>query len=178
MPQGIELEMLRYRPNKVSYWLALCGIVCMVVAFSITYSSIKIPLYSSFNMLGITNAGFATTLDILINILLLLFLFLSASRMESYSKVYGIISLVGGVFEIIRPFSFTLSLVNAHSGNPETGYTGEQVLATDLFPVVLIFYIISGVLFLIAGFISIYQGLTLRKYLATVKPIENERIKQ
>jgi len=178
MPQGIELEMLRYRPNKVSYWLALLGIVCMVVSFSITYSSIKIPLLSSFNMLGITNAGLATTLDILLNILLMLFLFLSASRMESYSKLYGIVSLVCGAYEIIRPFLYNLALVNARSGNPETGYHGDQILATGLFPIIMAFYVVSGVLFIIAGFVSIYQGLTLRKYLATVKPIENERIKQ
>jgi len=178
MPQGIELEMLRYRPNKVSYWLSLFGIVCMVVAFSITYSSIKIPLYSSFNMLGITNAGLATTLDILLNILLMLFLFLGASRMEGYSKLYGIVSLCGGIFELVRPFLYTLSLVNAHSGNEETGFNGDQVLATNLFPIILAFYVVSGALLVVAGFVSIYQGITLRKYLATVKPIENERIKQ
>ena len=73
-PKGIEIEMLRYRPNKASYKMTLFGIIAFALAFAIHYSGTSISgSGGSFSFLGSTNLGFWNFFDILLNILLLLF---------------------------------------------------------------------------------------------------------
>lgn len=166
LPKGIQLEMLRYRPNKISYMFGLLAAIFLAVGFCCFYSGteIVVNVNKEFNLLGLKNAGICEGIDIVINILSMLFLFLAAIRMEFYSKSLGIASICMGAFAILRVFLLPLSLLTQGSMN------------SVIFTLVLIFYVLSGACSIIAGFLSIYRGASLRKYLETVKPIENEKV--
>lgn len=165
-PKGIQLEMLRYRPNKISYMFGLGAALFLALGFCCFYSGTEytVNVNKPFNLLGITNEGICQGIDIVINILSLLFLFLAAIRMEFYSKSLGIASICMGAFAIIRVFLLPLSL------------RVQGSMTVVIFVLVAIFYIISGAMSIVAGFLSIYRGAALRKYLETVKPIENEKV--
>lgn len=163
-PEGIEKDMLRYRSNSISSNLSYLGIALDACAFCVIYSTTKISKTDNFTLLGINNSGFWAGFDVLLNIVTLLFLFMASSRMKNYSKGWGIFSIALGAFFVVRPFLYPLSLFN--SGIlPATPYTWSVIL-----------FICSGACLIIAGFLSIYRGAALRKYLKTVKAIENEKV--
>jgi len=150
-PKGIEIEMLRYRPNKISYNFDLGGIIFIAIGFSLLYSTLK-------------TGNMYCSIDILYNILLLLFLFMAAEKMKVYSKSWGIFTISAGIFQVIRIFLF-----------PFSSYMDGSI-PMSRYILVMVYYLISAVFLIIAGFISIYRGITLMNYLKTVKPIENEQI--
>ena len=164
-PKGIQVEMLRYRPNKGSYFLSLLSIVCFAVAFCVFYSSTDLPTgRESFNLFGSNVAGPWLGIDIVLNIVLMLFMFFATIEMKSYSLTLGYVSVGLGAFQIVRIFMLPLSLLNVGSMKPA------------IFTTMLIMYVLSGTFAILAGFLSVYRGTALRKYLKTVKPIENEKV--
>ena len=164
-PKGIQVEMLRYRPNKGSYFLSLLSIVCFAVAFCVFYSSTDLPTgRESFNLFGSNVAGPWLGIDIVLNIILMLFMFFATIEMKSYSLTLGYVSVGLGAFQIVRIFMLPLSLLNVGSMKPA------------IFTTMLIMYVLSGTFAILAGFLSVYRGTALRKYLKTVKPIENEKV--
>ena len=164
-PKGIEVEMLRYRPNKASYKMTLFGIIAFALAFAIHYSGTSISgSGGSFSFLGSTNLGFWNFFDILLNILLLLFFLTSAMEMEAYSVRFGIAAIAGGVFQALRPLLFVLAVFQ--SGN----------MNATIFGIVTSLYIVSGVFIVVSGILAIIRGTKLRAYLKDVAPMQNERI--
>lgn len=164
-PKGVQVEMLRYRPNKGSYFLSLLSIVCFAVAFCCFYSTTDLPTgRESFNLFGSNVAGPWLGIDIVLNIVLMLFMFFATIEMKSYSLILGYASVGIGAFQIVRIFMLPLSLLNVGSMKPA------------IFTTMLIMYVLSGSFAILAGFLSVYRGTALRKYLKTVKPIENEKV--
>lgn len=164
-PQGIQLDMLRYRPNKVSYTLGLLAAVFLAVGFCCFYSGTELGAGSdAFNLLGSKKPGPWLGVDIVINILMMLFMLFSAMRMKDYSLQMGYFSIGMGAFQIIRIFLLPLSLMNCGT------------MKVVIFFLVLGFYLASGICSVFGGFLSIYRGTALRKYLKTVNPIENEKV--
>lgn len=163
-PEGIQVDMLRYRPNKISFNLAILGIVCIVLSFCLFYSTSKISVGTSFNLLGITSPGIWIAIDILINIVVLIFLFLASVRMQAFSRVFGIASIVLGVFHVIRPFTLALEMTSA------------GCLEANIYTAILILFITAGACLIIAGIVSIMRGTILKDYLSKHTAIENERV--
>lgn len=164
-PQGVQLEMLRYRPNKVSYMLGLLAAVFLAIGFCCFYSGTELGAGNDdFSLLGSKAPGPWLGIDIVINILMMLFMLFSAMRMKDYSLQMGYFSIGMGVFQIIRIFLLPLSLMRCGTMN------------LIIFFLILGFYIASGVCSVLGGFLSIYRGTALRKYLETVNPIENEKV--
>ena len=118
----------------------------------------------SFNLFGSNVAGPWLGIDIVLNIVLMLFMFFATIEMKSYSLTLGYTSVCLGAFQIVRIFMLPLSLLN--SGN----------MKPAIFTTMLIMYVLSGTFAILAGFLSVYRGTALRKYLKTVKPIENEKV--
>ncbi len=164
-PKGIQLDMLRYRPNKYSYVLGLLSAVLLAVGFCVFYSGTEISTTEkAFSFLGTSNPGPWQGVDIVINILALLFLFLCSAKMESYSRSMGIVSILIGVFSLVRAYLLPLALLVQGS------------MSLPIFISIVVFYSVSGAFSIIAGFLSIYRGRALMKYLKSVKPIENEKV--
>ena len=164
-PEGIQQEMLRYRNNGVSSSLGYIGLISLIVAFCFQYSNTKITNKDVINLFGITSNGFLCAFDILVNILLMLFLFMAISRMKVYSSCWGIFSICTGVFEVIRPFIYPIALLRA------------GLMSGWLYTLYLICSLIAAASFVTAGFLSIYRGAALRNYLKTVDAIEGEKVK-
>lgn len=163
-PEGIHLEMLRYRPNKTSYMLGLLAAVFLAVGFCSFYSGTELNKIAGFNLFGSSMPGPWLGVDIVINILMLLFMLFSAMRMKDYSVQMGGVSIGLGVFQIIRIFLLPLSL------------TTIGCMSGVIFTLLTVFYTISGVCSIFAGILAIKLGHSLIAYLKTVKPIENEKV--
>lgn len=164
-PQGVQLEMLRYRPNKISYTFGILAAVFFAVGFCCFYSGTELGAGSdNFSLLGSKAPGPWLGIDIVINILMMLFMLFSAMRMKDYSLQMGYFSIGMGVFQIIRIFLLPLSLMRCGT------------MDIIIFFLILGFYIASGVCSILGGFLSIYRGTALRKFLETVNPIENEKV--
>ncbi len=156
--------MLRYRPNKLAYMLGLGAAVLLAVGFCCFYSGTELDKISDFNLLGITTPGPILGIDIVINILMMLFMLFSAMEMKNYSLKLGYVSMGIGAFQIVRIFLLPLSLTTIGCMNG------------IIFTLITVFYSISGAFSIIAGFLSVYRGTALRNYLKTVAPIENEKV--
>lgn len=162
--KNLQIDMLRYRDNKLATTLGYIGMLCFILAFCFIYSTIKISDSDSINLLGITQSGFLCGLDIFINIIMLLFLFLAINQIKVYSKKWAFATIGLGAFQILRAFLYPLSLLNA------------GILDGGLFTVVLILYILCGALLIFSGIVTVLLHNTLENYLKTVKAIENERL--
>jgi hypothetical protein len=164
-PEGIEKDMLRYRDNKISSSLGYLSLLCDSAGFCLIYSSTAISGQDSVSILGIASSGFWAGFDVILNILMLLFLFMAISKMRAYSKGWGVFSITQGIFQIIRPFVYPLALFS------------DGILSESIFTAVTILFLVSGILLVIAGLLAIYRGVALRRYLSTVKAIENEKVR-
>lgn len=163
-PKGIQVEMLRYRPNKISSNFALFAVLLLVLSFCFVYSTCVLLVDSSFSILGYKNVGFWTTIDILLNIIFLLFMFSASIQMKNYSRKFGIISIVIGAVLIIRPFIYNLQMFTS-------GCIKGSIFATSLTLMIL-----SGAFFIIAGIICVLRSTILIKYLSTVENYESEKV--
>lgn len=164
-PTGIHLDMMRYRPNKFAYLLSVLAFVSLAIGFCVFYSSTELSTDTSkFNMLGITNPGPLLGIDIVLNIVLMLYMLLTAIRLKNYSVTFGYISIAFGVFQILRIFLLPLSLFNS----------GDMKI--EIFSTIMSFYMFSGAMSILGGIFTIARGKALRDYLKTVTPIENEKV--
>lgn len=164
MPKDIQLDMLRYRPNKLAYTLGLLAAVLLAVGFCAFYSGTELNKVDNFNLLGITKPGPILGIDIVLNIVMMLFMLFAAMEMKNYSLTLGYVSMGIGIFQIIRIFLLPFALTRIGCMN------------IGIFITITVFYILSGICSIIAGILSIDRGKALRKYLKTVKPIENEKV--
>lgn len=160
-PQGIQIEMLRYRGNKVSQSMTLIAL-CFVVAAFCTYYGYTYKATSPTWGIGV---------DIVFSILLVLFSFLAMQETKAYSKIWGYIEIGIGIAALVRTFIYPLSIFN------EINTAGERTLDSMRFTVVLVFNTIGCFCYVVSGVLSIVRGNILRKYLSQNKAIENEIIK-
>jgi hypothetical protein len=162
-PKGVEKEMMRYSDNGVSSTLGYLGIILLAAGFCFLYSTTTVN-GKEITIFGLGSNGLWVALDVFLNIVLLLALFLAITAMKAYSKRWGIISIVIGVFMLIRPFFYPLALLQF------------GILKQSDFVLVTVFFLISGVSLVLAGVAAIYRGKALRAYLSTVKDsIEGEK---
>jgi hypothetical protein len=176
-PEGVEMEMMRYRDNKIASNFGYFGLIFDASAFCVLYSSIRISSQDDVSVLGITSSGVLCGLDVLINIVSLLFLFLAISRMKAYSKGWGIFAICFGVFQIVRPFFYPLALYNAaKTVTVNNVQVTTRILEAGRFYPILILFILSGLLLILAGILSIRRGTVLRNYLKGVASIEGEKM--
>ncbi len=176
-PEGVEMEMMRYRDNKVAANFGYFGLIFDAAAFCIFYSSVRISNQDNISILGITSSGFLCGLDILINIVSLLFLFLAVSRMKTYSRGWGIFAICFGLFQIVRPFVYPLALhesIKTQVVNQVKVTT--RILESARFYPILVLFILSGICLILAGVLSIRRGTVLRNYLKGVASIEGEKV--
>jgi hypothetical protein len=155
-PKGVEQEMLRYRTNDLARSLTLLALVLDIVGFSMIYSTI-------------TKVIWTTGIDIFVSVFMLLFSFITAEELKDYSKGWSYVSFALAVASVLRIVWYPVSL---HNPNDQ----GVKVLSDTIFSLVVIFYIISAVLYVIAGMLTLIRAKALSNYLKTHKPMQNEII--
>ena len=162
--QNTEIDMLRYRDNKLGTTLGYIAMLCFILAFCILYSTIKVSSNLDVIIFGFNSSGVWVGIDIFINIIYLLFLFLAITELKVYSRVWGYITIGMGAFQIIRLFFYPLALLQGGSVTP-IGFTWQAVL-----------YTAAGAFLIFAGIVTVILHEILARYLKTVKAIENERL--
>ncbi len=87
---NVKADKMRYQANKLGYGLILLGMMLSVAAlFMIITPPTVVPTFS-------------TALEILINILLLLFTFLAAERCKYYQKNWAIMTIIIAAIHALR----------------------------------------------------------------------------
>lgn len=163
--RNVQIDMLRYRNNTFSTSLGYIALLAQIVAFCFVYSCLQVNSEHHVTLFGIDHAGLWCGVDIFVNIAMLLFLFLTISRMKVYDRNWGIASICFGVIEIIRLFLYPLAL---YSANTET----ITSMPTWIFIIEVVCYIACGALLIIAGIVTIILSNILNKYLESLKTAE------
>ena len=114
---NMEGEMLRYRANSSSYKYGMLAIVFSILAAFVSLNSIKWSLDVIFK--------------ILLNIVLLLFGFLSVEKAKAYSKKYSCLLIGFGVVCIARIFWFPMILITDY-----TAYLADETQLGKLGPTI------------------------------------------
>ena len=160
-PKGINVEMMRYQSNKFCYSLSLMSIVFLLVGFCCLYSGTTISgTGSNFSLLGGSNIGVWMGVDILINILSMLFLLYISIRLNAYDVKCGYAAIGFGVFAILKIFLYPFSLFQA------------GLMSNAIFICVLLFYLLSGVCDLFAGAATISRGKALLSFLKSSHAVD------
>lgn len=159
-----EIDMLRYRDNRLGSGLGYLGMLSFILAFCLVYSNIKINNDNPVTIFGYTNAGVWVGINIFLNIITLLALFLTITNLKVYSWRWGIVAIVMGTLFVLRLFTYPLALHNAGA------------ISSGLFAWEVALFLLAGVSLIAAGIITLILHRILANYLKTVKSIENERL--
>jgi len=139
---GQQLDMLRYRNHKFAYFMCLLAIVanCLGMCFA----------YSTLNQYQVT---FATGIDIIYNIVFMLFTFITAETIKVYSKKASYYAIVLGLAQIGHFFWYSMVLHNA-------GEMLDWVFFGDM-----VLFFASGLFLIAAGIVNIFKSTALFNYL-------------
>lgn len=146
-------EILRYRNNKFSFNACILAIVFQCIAFIFVYKSLFI------------NAAFYTGVDIIINILFLLFVFLASEKVKTYSVKWGYIIIFIGLINLIRIYTYIFS-----------PFSGENIVGTvenSNVIISVISYCLVAVSLTFGGIVAIIRGKKLNEFMKLLK--EGER---
>ena len=142
--KNIKADKMRYQNNSSAYWLVLLGMAISVHAlFSIITPKAVVP-------------GLTTAVEILVNIVLLLFTFLAAEKCKTYNRDWGIYLFVIAGIHVLRIFFEPSNLLR---NKQLTGFQ-FSVIVTEL--------VVVAVLFVIAGIITIKKHDTLKTHLKEI----------
>lgn len=166
-----KTEIMHYKANKISASLVLLAIVLNALMFLHIYG---IASCVSDLLLGI---------DLIINIVFMLFAFLCSENQKKYDIKAGFISIGLGIIELARIFLIPFKYHNQYVSETNAlyqeyldsiaGATGEVApfvnlakgLPTGDFTYVVILMVVASVLLIGAGIICILKTNRLRKYL-------------
>jgi len=131
----IGIDMMHYKPNRLSFWLIMLTIALNIVMFLIIYRTTD------------CTPNVQLGIDLLVNVLLMLACFLAAEKTKHYSKNWGIASIAIGHFQIIRiffiPLLYFIQFKNTGKG-----------LTTGPFVWVCVLLVLSGISMILAGLFS------------------------
>jgi hypothetical protein len=166
-PQGVQREMMRYRPNSISEFMVVLALACVVAAFSTIYG-----------FRGTADVvDWQIGIDIFGAIIMMLFSFLAAEEMKNYSQKWSYVSFGLAALDIVRMFIYPFYLLNFKVYDAVTDtYVASPQIDNVRFAAVIVLCIVAAVLYIIAGILTLYRGAALRAYLKNAKPIENEII--
>ncbi|MCM1042663.1 MAG: hypothetical protein NC350_00400 [Corallococcus sp.] len=147
----IKKDRMRFKTNKLSSVLALCGLFINVLYFVCIYKSDVSTYYYNLNI----------GLSVLFNLIFMLAVFLSSEGVKNYKQGFAIALIVIGAFQIVRIFSLPMGAHNA-----EVIVNGEtvRVMSDWQFTRTLIYLISSAALLIASGVIGIIRSKILENY--------------
>jgi len=130
--ETLAIDIMHYKPNRLSFWLIILTIALNIIMFLIIY---KTTACTPNVQLGI---------DLLVNVLMMLVCFLAAEQTKRYSKKWGIASIVIGHIQAARifwiPLYYFIQFKNTGTGLNTAGFVWCAILL-----------LLSGVSMIIAG---------------------------
>lgn len=151
----IKTDIMRYKPNKVSFLFCVLSIVLNVAMFLIIYQEAHC---TSNVLLGI---------DLVINVVFMLAVFLLSEKTKAYNIKAGYIAIVMGIFEMLRILFIPLYYYNKHLTFLETG-NGIIGLSQGQFIWCVVLMVVSGIFLIAAGIDTIIKSRRLTVHLANI----------
>lgn len=154
----VKVEIMRYTKNSSSFWLCMLAIVADVLYFTAAFS----PIMGSVSV----KVGYLVAIDVILNILFMLFTFLCAEKLKVYDRVWPFIAFAFGVAQIIRIFILPALTYTSIVGGEEvinqfiTGGTKVQCIVS---------LIVSAAALFGAGFIGYVKSNQLHAYLKEIE---------
>ena len=90
--EEIKTDIMRYKTNGISFWLCMLAIVLNVAMFLIIYTTKS------------CTSDFELGIDLLVNVIFMLAVFLTAEKTKAYNKNAGFFAIGIGLVEILRIF--------------------------------------------------------------------------
>ncbi len=165
----ISNDLMRYRKNKVSANLALLGIAFNCLYFMFMYKQVCDNREATFvgvdGTPGMPVYSYIHGASVIINLLVLLFAFLTSERLKNYDKRFAFVAFGLAVVQIVRIFIYPLLTFT-------TKYIRgmAQVYLTDgaMFALFLVLLCASAACFLAAGILGYLKALKLEKFVKEV----------
>lgn len=152
---AIKTDIMRYKPNQLSFLFCVLAIVLNVAMFLIIYQETNCK---SNYLLGI---------DLVINVVFMLAVFLLLEKSKAYNLKAGYVALVMGLIEIGRIFFIPLYYHNKHLEylKTEEGIIG---LSNGQFYWCVGLMIAAAVCLFVAGIVTIIKSKRLTAHLANI----------
>ena len=151
-PNNKRAEIMRYKKNKFGFWMCMVAIILQCFSFMFVYHCLQLAPKAN------------TGIDILVNIVFLLFVFLASEKLKAYNVEWGYVTIVIGVVNAIRILTYLFS--------PYSGEDLVNVIPAHFFWISFVCYILVAVALTAGGVITILRGKELRAYLATLSDEE------
>ena len=116
----IQTDIMRYRNNGTSFWLSILAIILDVAMFLIIYTNKN------------CKADYQLGIDLIINVIFLLAVFLIAEKTKAYNKKASIAAFVVAGIEIGRIFWIPLKYLNMWKENYAKLLESYGGVATDI----------------------------------------------
>ena len=152
----IQTDLMRSKPNKVSFLFCVLAIIFNVAMFLIIYQEANC---TSDYLLGI---------DLVINVVFMLAVFLLSEKTKAYKIKAGYVAILMGLIEVGRIFFIPLYYYNKHLSFLETE-SGVVGLSEGQFIWCAALMILSGVCLVLAGIDTIYKSKRLSAHLARIE---------
>lgn len=143
-----NVDRMRYQNDKLSYGLCLLGLVANICFFICIYRNNDLT------------QNYLIGLDILYNILFMLFVFLSAENAKNYRKKWSYVLVIIGILQIVR--IFILPKFYAEKGEL---VGGDYVRS-------IIYLIVSGCLLIFGAVVCFIKSSMLLNHLKTLNKQE------
>ncbi len=151
----MKVELMRYRNDSQSYFLVLGGLALDALYLMVTYSSANIKMIDSTGVFS--RIGLVGGIDIMYHIIFMLFAFLTAEKVKTYTLNWGFVSLGLGILQIPR-ILFPIKLA---SMNPPQASTIGLITS-------IILVLGSAVMLIVGCYFSITKSRKLDKHLKEV----------
>ena len=166
--KDIQTDIMRYKNNSASFWLCILAIVLDSVMF--------IMIYKNKDCVPGVTAG----LDLIVNVIFLLAVFLIAEKTKAYSKKAAYGAIVVGVVQIARIFWIPLyfrnqnkiyleELAKAEQAGEQLSYTGMVGLEKGQFNAAVILMAVSAAVLFVAAVITIVKSKRLQAHLEKIE---------
>lgn len=172
--ENVRQEKLRYQKNTLAYGLGFGGILFSIIAAFIELNTMK--------------PNYLTLIYILLNIVVLLFGFLSCENLKNYQKKYSYVMFGFAVVQVARIFWYPLQFIRQWNNYKDTSndsiaqkYFSEQVYLNNAekhgyMPqngalrgiVCIVFALISALFFAFSGYFGFIKARKLEKYLESI----------
>lgn len=178
--ENVRNEKLRYQKNSISYLLGLLGVL--------------MSLFAGFVGLNTVYPKWIVTVKIGLNVIILLFGFASAENIKNYRKSAAYIFFAFAVIDVLRIFWYPVTMISKWRKYESLKYTdlpkAKLILSENFSKVVstnqdagrgwlpqsgtfrgifmMIFLIVSAVLFAFSGYIGLSKTNRLQKYLKSI----------
>ncbi len=157
----LHSDIMRYKNNSLSFWLCIFAIILNVAMFLIIYKCVN------------CTPNVQLGIDLLINIIFMLTVFLISEKTKTYDKKGGYYAVGLGVLEVLRifwiPLFYYLKFVEYSKLADKGSYTGIIGLDTASFMSCVILMVAAGLCLISAGIVCLLEERRLKEHLQNLK---------